>query len=32
MGVNGILGFDLWAVIGLRIFETKICFSHTQPS
>ena len=32
MGVNGILGFDLWAVIGLRIIETKICFSHTQPS
>ena len=32
MGVNGILGFDLWAVIGLRIIETKICFSHTQTS
>ena len=32
MGVNVILGFDLWAVIGLRIIETKICFSHTQTS
>ena len=32
MGVNGRLGFDLWPVIGLRIIETKICFSHTQPS
>ena len=32
VGVNGRLGFDLWAVISLRIIETKICFSHTQPS
>ena len=32
MGVNGRLGFDLWAVIGLRTIEAKICFSHTQPS
>ena len=32
MGVNGRLGFDLCAVIGLRIIETKICFSHTQTS
>ena len=32
MGVNGILGFDLWSVIGLRKIETKICFSHTQTS
>ena len=29
MGVNGRLGFDLWAVIGLRIIETKIYF-HTH--
>ena len=32
MGVNGRLGFDLWGVIGLRIIETKICFSHTQTN
>ena len=32
MGVNGRLGFDLSAVIVLRIIETKICFSHTQTS
>ena len=32
MGVNGRLGFDLWAVIGMRIIETKNCFSHTQTS
>ena len=32
MGVNGRLGFDLWAVIGLRVIETNISFSHTQIS
>ena len=32
MGLNGRLGFDLRAVVGLRIIETKICFSHTQTS
>ena len=32
MGVNGRLGFDLWAVIGLRIIETKKNFSHTQTN
>ena len=32
LDVNGRLGFDFWAVIGLRIIETKICFSHTQTS
>ena len=29
---HGRLGSDLCAVIGLRIIETKICFSHTQTS
>ena len=29
LGVNGSLGFYLWAVIGLRIIETKIVF-HTH--
>ena len=32
MDVNGRLGFDVRAVIGLRIIEMKICFSHTQTS